>query len=91
MDGKNFGPYASVYADYRWQAKQNEIFERDNNQCVICNDGNNLHLHHRQYHYIRRTKQFKAPWEYENNLLVTLCKRCLVKGHSHYQIPTKLI
>jgi 5-methylcytosine-specific restriction endonuclease McrA len=79
---------ASLY-DPRWKKKRNEIFERDQYRCVNCKSENNLEIHLRQYHYSVSLKAFKNPWEYGNDLLITLCENCHRAGHSLYQVPVK--
>jgi hypothetical protein len=85
------GTYGALLFDKRWIAKRTEIIERDKARCVICQDDNNLQVHHRQYHFIKSLEQFKPPWDYENNLLITLCERCHSKGHSKYKVPNVYI
>jgi len=63
--------YTELFKDPRWQKKRLEILSRDEFTCVICGDKENtLHVHHRRYINGRK------PWEYDNNLLVTLCHSC---------------
>jgi hypothetical protein len=28
------------------------------------------------------------PWDYTDNLLITLCEKCHQKGHKQYKVPT---
>jgi 5-methylcytosine-specific restriction endonuclease McrA len=59
------------YKDPKWQKKRLEIMSRDNFQCQNCyDDSNTLNVHHR--YYIQNTK----PWEYPEELLITLCEEC---------------
>lgn len=59
--------------DRRWQQKRNRILERDNYTCRSCQDERDtsqLHVHHRYY-------KFRAdPWDYPDDALLTLCKKC---------------
>jgi 5-methylcytosine-specific restriction endonuclease McrA len=87
----NHGPYGATLFDPRWKAKRKEIIVRDLNQCVICKSSNTLQVHHRQYHFLRRLNEFKNPWEYDNNLLITLCETCHNRGHKMFKVPTKYI
>lgn len=60
--------YSEKLKDPRWQKLRLEILSRDNFACKICGNGKEeLHVHHRFY------KKGKSPWDYESNLLVTLC------------------
>jgi len=63
--------YSEKLKDPRWQRKRLEILNRDNFTCVCCDDTTKtLHVHHIKYIYGRE------PWEYENELLETLCVDC---------------
>jgi 5-methylcytosine-specific restriction endonuclease McrA len=63
--------YADKLKDPRWQRKRLEIFERDNWTCRFCGDNTNtLHIHHLRY------IPFTEPWDYPDNLLVTVCDSC---------------
>jgi hypothetical protein len=85
------GTYGALLFDKRWKEKRNEILTRDNNKCVICNRDEKLQVHHRQYQYIKALKKFKAPWDYENHLLITLCESCHSRGHNKFKIPNVYI
>jgi len=82
------GTYGELLFDERWRAKRLEILARDKNQCVICSNTQELQVHHRQYHYLKAQDQFKPPWDYTNNLLITLCKKCHNRGHNKFKVPT---
>jgi 5-methylcytosine-specific restriction endonuclease McrA len=87
----NHGGYGATLFDPRWKAKRKEILERDQNRCVICKNDKNLQVHHRQYHFSRSLNIFKNPWEYHNDLMITLCESCHQKGHRLYKVPVKYI
>lgn len=54
-----------------WQRKRLFILTRDAFKCQMCGDTTTtLHVHHR--HYIH----FREPWDYPDELLVTLCDPC---------------
>jgi 5-methylcytosine-specific restriction endonuclease McrA len=60
----------------KWQQKRLRIFERDGWRCVACGaDDIQLHAHHTAY-----TKGAK-PWEYDDDIIVTLCKNCHHNAH----------
>lgn len=82
------GTYGELLFDDRWRTKRAQILVRDNNQCVICNSTEELQVHHRQYHFVKVQNQFKPPWDYTDNLLITLCKSCHNRGHSKFKVPT---
>jgi len=54
----------------KWQKKRLEIMQRDNFKCRCCNSENELNIHH--LYYLPKTKL----WEYDNDGMVTVCKKC---------------
>lgn len=82
------GSYGPLILHPNWKVKRKEILARDQFRCVICSSGKDLHVHHRQYHFIKATKKFKAPWDYPGHLLITLCSSCHSRGHSKYKVPS---
>ncbi len=85
------GSYGALLFDPRWKAKRLLILNRDDHKCVLCASSEDLQVHHRQYHFSKATKAFSLPWNYEDNLLITLCEKCHQKGHRQYKVPTKYI
>lgn len=68
---KPLSAYQQLLLSPNWQKKRLEILSRDNWACRSCgNDKETLHVHHRIYN------SGCKPWEYDNNLLVTLCSIC---------------
>lgn len=64
--------YSEKLKSPKWQKKRLEIMQRDNFKCRICEDENNtLNIHHILY-----KKEYKNPWDYPNELLITLCESC---------------
>lgn len=82
------GTYGALLFKPEWRAKREEILHRDNHTCVICYGSEDLQVHHRQYHFIASIKQFKLPWDYPDNLLITLCESCHKRGHNKFKVPT---
>jgi len=63
--------YSEKLRDPRWQKKRLFILERDDWTCQRCSgDESTLVVHHRRY--LPNTE----PWDYPNDLLVTLCEDC---------------
>lgn len=85
------GSYKAKLFDPRWHSKRQEILKRDNFKCWVCKSTLDLQVHHKQYHFSRRYKKFKDPWEYNNRYLITLCVRCHQRGHSKFEVPVKKI
>ena len=85
------GSYGSLLFDARWKTRRIEILERDTNSCVICQSKSNLQVHHRQYHFMIRSNEFKPPWDYADHLLITLCESCHKRGHDKYTVPTIIL
>jgi hypothetical protein len=82
------GTYGALLFTPEWRSKREEILLRDNHHCVVCSNNKNLQVHHRQYHFIVQQNQFKQPWDYPNNLLITLCESCHKRGHNKHKVPT---
>lgn len=67
--------YSDLLKDPRWQKKRLEILERDSWSCGNCGDKDStLHVHHGRY--LRGLK----PWEYDADILYTLCEMCHSKA-----------
>jgi hypothetical protein len=63
--------YAEKLQDPRWQQKRLRIMERDDFTCQKCfGTENMLTVHHKYYIYK------KDPWDYPDDLLITLCDDC---------------
>ena len=88
LDTPAHGSYGALLFRPEWKLKREEILKRDSNSCVICNSADSVQIHHRQYHFVVAKNQFKLPWEYPGNLLITLCESCHRRGHSKYKVPT---
>ena len=71
--------YIEQLKDGRWQVKKTSIMQRDGFKCRVCgakaSDGVMLNVHHLFY------KRGAAPWEYDDDDLVTLCESCHKKEH----------
>jgi hypothetical protein len=64
--------YSDKLKDPKWQKRRLSILNRDEWMCQKCYDnGSTLHVHHRRY-----SNEYKDPWDYPDNLLVTLCETC---------------
>lgn len=85
------GTYQGALFDPRWKARRKLILERDKNCCVICTSNEKLQVHHRQYHFSESLNKYKEPWEYPDDLMITLCDHCHQKGHRLYQVPVKRV
>lgn len=86
IDTPTHGTYGALLFSAEWRAKREEILQRDKS-CVICGSAKNLQVHHRQYHFSVRENKLKLPWEYPQNLLITLCETCHKRGHNKYKVP----
>jgi len=84
--------YGVKLFDPRWIEKRKRILNRDNNKCIICGKtGVKLQIHHKQYHFIKRLQTHVEPWDYNDNLLVSLCESCHNRGHNSFKVPIKYI
>ena len=63
--------YSEKLKDPRWQKQRLEVFERDQFTCQYCESTTKtLNVHHVEY------QQGCEPWEYDLDMLVTLCEEC---------------
>lgn len=79
--------YLEMLLTEKWRSKREEILERDKRMCRNCRCGQNLEIHHRQYHRDTNTGMKREPWDYENKYLITLCHHCHEIGSKQYIIP----
>ena len=69
-----------------WQKKRLEIMQRDGWRCQMCGtDKNSLMVHHLYY------EPDKKPHEYDNEVLITLCKDCHDATHREIAKISSLI
>lgn len=87
----NLEDYSISLSDLRWKKKAEIIKKRDNYKCRSCSSTLNLNVHHRAYLFIRKYQSFLVPWNYPDEILITLCKKCHDKGHEHMKVPIKYI
>jgi hypothetical protein len=73
--------YDDSIKDARWQQKRLEILMRDGFECQRCNakDHRELHVHHLIY------IKGREIWEYNNELLISLCGECHKHEHENIQ------
>ncbi len=63
--------YSQLLKDPKWQKKRLEVMERDQFTCQSCFDSDStLNVHHKHYTWGLK------PWDYEPDLLITLCESC---------------
>lgn len=67
--------YYNELLDVRWFNKRKEILKLDEYMCRNCGNTNDLQVHHKTY-----IDGLKA-WEYSNNDLITLCRKCHKRLH----------
>lgn len=75
--------YKEKLKDPRWESVRKRILSRDNNICQLCGSPNNLHVHHKYY------VLDKEPWEYPDDVLITLCDLC--HRVQHHKEPEDLL
>lgn len=75
------------YSSKEWKLCRERILQRDKYTCRHCgiskSNNNNiiLQVHHKKY--IKN----KHPWEYSDDILITLCKGCHAKEHGLLNLP----
>jgi hypothetical protein len=78
--------YSEKLKSPKWQKKRLKIFERDSWKCRFCqSEERTLHVHHTEY------IPGLDPWEYDDNLLLTLCEMCHNSDHLMNGALTKFI
>ena len=77
--------YSEKLLDPRWQRKRLKIFERDNWACTCCNNKETqIQVHHVDY------IPGIDPWDYSDDMLVTLCKPCHNKENGRSELEKNL-
>lgn len=81
--------YSDYLKDARWVNKRKRIIYRDGNKCTVCQSKKALQVHHTFYY-----TDYREPWRYPDESLLTLCKACHQKYHEEheheYKEPPKL-
>ena len=80
--------YTNLLETEEWKSRRREIIERDNHKCQAsgCNGkSKTLQVHHIDY----ISHDFK-PWEYPNDMLLTVCQACHHKEQFRWQIEESL-
>jgi formate-dependent nitrite reductase cytochrome c552 subunit len=71
--------YSEKLKHPKWQKKRLEIMQRDNFKCRCCLDcEKTLNVHHIYY-----DNKYKNPWDYPNELLITMCEECHEQEHDY--------
>lgn len=69
--------YRKLLQDPKWKIKASFIRKRDNHMCCRCGKkSHRLQVHHKKY------IDGLMPWEYDNELLESLCSTCHKKEHN---------
>lgn len=78
--------YKEQLESHHWQQKKLEILIRDNGRCVVCSTKDRvIHVHHLAYLHGR------LAWEYDNEMLVTLCTKHHKEAHDEMPKTLSLI
>ena len=78
--------YRRLLQDPKWKIKASYIRKRDNHTCCRCGKkSHRLQVHHKKY------IDGLMPWEYENDLLESLCSTCHKKEHNIKPKKKKII
>lgn len=80
--------YAELLNFQQWKDMRELVLSRDLRQCRVCNSPHNLEVHHRQYHKEKHSQLKYLPWEYDLQLLITLCRNCHQKGHEKFIVKS---
>ena len=78
--------YRKLLLDPKWKLKASFIRKRDNHTCCRCGKkSHRLQVHHKKY------IDGLMPWEYDNELLESLCSSCHKKEHNIKPLKKKKI
>lgn len=77
--------YSDLLKDGRWQERRLTVLQRDKFTCTICHKTELLEVHHFDYF-----GDFK-PWEYPNDMLITVCDECHNKENKRYKAEKLLL
>lgn len=78
--------YSQKLKDPKWTAKRLEILKLKGENCSLCGNSNGTpEVHHGYY------TPFKEPWEYDNDSLWVLCRKCHDKTHRELEIIHRII
>lgn len=70
-----------------WKEKRLQIIKRDGYRCQWCNTTNNLQVHHKWYCKTKNGLR-RNPWDYDDNVFMTLCGHCHKRYHEKYEVKT---
>jgi 5-methylcytosine-specific restriction endonuclease McrA len=74
---KELTSYQKKIKSPKWQKKRLQILQRDDFKCRACGDTKSeLHVHHIYYNPLNIN-----PWDYSDNLLITLYDKCHTMEH----------
>ena len=76
--------YLEKLKDKRWKNKARKIVHRDGYKCTACGSKKKLEVHHTFYY-----EDYRNPWEYPNESLITVCKICHRDYHEHHEIEIR--
>ena len=77
--------YKKQLSQPEWFSKRKEIIERDKS-CVVCKTDKTLEVHHLYYENDNR-----PAWDYDNESMITLCRKCHYDIHNEFEKITALI
>lgn len=80
--------YKQKLLDRKWQIKKNKILERDKYKCqsASCKSDDTIQL---QVHHLEYLGDLD-PWDYPDDMLVTLCKICHEKENNRIELEKNL-
>lgn len=72
--------YIKTLSSPKWRRKRQQIFKRDHYRCTCCGNDRNLIVHHTFYF-----ADYRDPWKYPNESLLTLCQKCHKEYHEFHE------
>jgi 5-methylcytosine-specific restriction endonuclease McrA len=75
---KKLTKYQEYLRTYAWINIRHTVLVRDSHKCRLCNDGNNIHVHHRVYPTVLGKESLDD--------LISLCESCHRLFHNQKSI-----
>lgn len=73
--------YDDLLKDKRWLKRRKEIMDRKGYICSKCGSRVGLNVHH-LYYSKDKNGEYKKPWDYPDDALIVLCRKCHKEIHN---------
>lgn len=80
--------YDDLLKTDEWKNKRDKILKRDNYTCKHCGKTNGILQVHHKYYNVYPNGTRPKPWDYPDDVLITLCDDCHKRVHQNKKIKT---